>query len=168
MVIAITKRTKSSETKLEKWEQTLSRSQLTKFTWKSIYELWRKELWHYRFWSKQNGDQKAESFESNNAKFKQSRHGSFEWNIYLRYLSTFSDIWHFTICEIRRENCRDMLPIRNENFSLSQCKQLMNMHEICPNKCAMQNLLPLSELFKDGRCRSRYLFIYEVHAMVWW
>ncbi len=125
----------------------------------SIYELWRKELWDYRFWSKQNGDQKAESFEWNKAKFRQSRHGSFEWNIFLRYLSKFSDIWHFTICEIRRENCRDMLPIRNENFSSSQCKQLMNMHEICANKCAVQNLLPLSELFKDGRCRSRYLYM---------
>ncbi len=59
---------------------------------------------------------KRGSFESNTAKFSQSRHGSFEWNIFLRYLSKLSDIWHFTICKIRRENCRDMLPIRSEIF----------------------------------------------------
>ena len=52
MVIAITKRKKSRETNREKWEKALSRSQLTKFTLMSIYELWRKGLC-------KNGDQKA-------------------------------------------------------------------------------------------------------------
>ena len=52
MVIAITKRKKSRETNREKWGKALSRSQLTKFTLMSIYELWRKGLW-------ENGDQKA-------------------------------------------------------------------------------------------------------------
>ncbi len=52
MVIAITKRKKSMETNREKWWKALSRSQLTKFTFMSISELWRKGLW-------KNGDPKA-------------------------------------------------------------------------------------------------------------
>ncbi len=52
MVIAITKHKKSRETNREKWGKALSRSQLTKFTLMSIYELWCKGLW-------ENGDQKA-------------------------------------------------------------------------------------------------------------
>ncbi len=151
MVIAITKRTESSETKLEKWEQTLSRSQLTKFTWNIYVRTLVQGTVVLQFWSKQNGDQKAESFESNKAKFRQSRHGSFEWNMvfmeWKRYLSKFTDIWHFTICKIRRENCRDMLTIRNEYFSSSKFKLLMNMHEICAYICAVQYLLPLSDFF---------------------
>ncbi len=49
MIIAITKRKKLSETKVVKWMTELSRSQLAKSTLISIYELWRKELWDYRF-----------------------------------------------------------------------------------------------------------------------
>ena len=83
--------------------------------------------------NRQNGNQKAGPFESITAKFSQSRHGSFEWNIFLRYLSKFSDIWHFTKCKIQGENCRNTPAIRSWNFSSSQCKQLINMHELCPN-----------------------------------
>ncbi len=45
MVIAITKRKKSSEANREKFETAPSRFKLTKFTLISIYELWRKGLW---------------------------------------------------------------------------------------------------------------------------
>ena len=142
MVIAITKRTKSSENKIEKLGEGTFTIPVDEVHLEiSIYELWRKKCGITDFGKRvllhrggissrsntnnnnKNGDQKAGSFESNTAKFRQSRHGSFEWNIFLRYLSTLSDIWHFTICKIRRENCCDMLPIRSENFSSSQCKQ---------------------------------------------
>ncbi len=49
-MIAITKRKKSSETKVSKWRTAFLQSQLAKFTFISIYELWRKELWDDRFW----------------------------------------------------------------------------------------------------------------------
>ncbi len=73
------------------------------------------------------------AFELKYGKFSQSRHGSSARNIFLRYLSKLSESWHFTICKIQRENCRDTRPIRSQNIPSSQCKQLMNMYEICPN-----------------------------------
>ena len=44
IIIAITKRTKSRETKVGKWMTALSRSKLAEFAFISIYELWSKEL----------------------------------------------------------------------------------------------------------------------------
>ena len=49
MIIAITKRKKSSEIRIGKQRTALSQSQLVKFTLISIYKLWCKELWDYRF-----------------------------------------------------------------------------------------------------------------------
>ena len=94
------------------------------------------------------------------AKFSQSRHGSFERNIFLRYLSKLSDIWHFTICKIRRENCDDARLIRRQNFPSSQCKQLMNMHEICPN---MSNSSPTVQGIL--RWSLSVQILYEVHEL---
>ncbi len=91
---------------------------------------------------------KRGSFESNMAKFSQI--GSFKWNIFLRYLSKLSDIWHFTICKIQRENCCDTPPIRSGHFL---CKQLMNMHDICPN---ISKFLLFSTVKIAARCQSRF------------
>ncbi len=46
-----------------------------------------------------------------------------------------SDIWHFTICKIWRENCCDTPPIRSWNFPSPRCKQLICMRyaQICQN-----------------------------------
>ncbi len=77
MTIAITKCKKLNETKVGKWRTAFLQSQLVKFTLISIYKLWRKQLWDYILVNRQNGDQKAGPFESNIAKFSQSRHRSF-------------------------------------------------------------------------------------------
>ena len=66
--------------------------------------------------------------------FIQSQHESFQWNIFPRYLSKLRYLApHLTKCKIRRENCCDMPAIRSWNFTSSQRKQLIYMHEICPN-----------------------------------
>ncbi len=142
MVIVITKRKKSRETNREKWGKALSRSQLTKFTLMSIYlTLAQGIVWKWQ------PESRAESgpFESKYGKFGQSRHGSSTRNIFLRYLSRkLSDICHFTICKIRRENFCDTLLIRSRNFPSSQHKQIINMCEICPN---MSDLPPVCSCF---------------------
>ncbi len=110
----------------------------------SMYELWRTELWDYRFCSKQNGDQKAESFESNMAKFRQSRHGSLEWNIFPRYFSKLSDIWHFTKCKIQRENCNNIRRRFEAEISLrhnvNNSLICMRYAQICQDKMAAVGL----------------------------
>ncbi len=54
MVIAITKRKKSSETKVSKWRKALSRTHaIGEVHFISIYELWRKELWDITDFGKQ-------------------------------------------------------------------------------------------------------------------
>ena len=69
MIIAITKHKQSSETKVGKWRMGFLRSQLAKFTLISILRT---------FGKRQNGNQKAGPFESNTAKFSQSRRRSFK------------------------------------------------------------------------------------------
>ena len=50
MVIDITKRTKSSETNVENVRKHFCNPRSQSLLEISIYELWRKELWGYRFW----------------------------------------------------------------------------------------------------------------------
>ncbi len=69
MIIAITKRKESSKTKLSNWRKALSLPQLVNFTWNSNSRtLAQGTVGLQILENKQNGDQKAEAFESNTAK----------------------------------------------------------------------------------------------------
>ena len=139
MVIAIRKRKKSSKANRENWENI----------------------------SRAPGPQFTNSFESNTAKFSQSRHGSSAWNVFLRCISKLSCIWHFSICKlrIRKENCHDTRPIRCRAFPSSQCKQLMNMREIIMPECVkiFSNLARYFKTAAVGLCTCTC--IYGVHAI---
>ncbi len=97
------KHKKSSKTNHENWEATLSQS-ITNCH-KLKYQLTNSGARNCGIMvNRQKGNQKAWPFESNTAKFSQSRHGSSQWNMFLRSVSKLSDICHFIICQIWREN----------------------------------------------------------------
>ncbi len=108
-------------------------------------------------------ESQAESgpFESKYSKFSQSWHGSSSRNIFLRYLSKLSDIWHFTICKIWRENCCDTPPIVTKFF----LRLNVNNSWICRRYAQICKTLHLVRYFKMAAVGLG--IYYEVHVQDW-